>query len=232
MSKKATVQGNYQYSEANAKDAYLLRSFGWLAGKRSEHENKKGEKVYTIRRDLQVASDSVIRKTERQFEKYYTKAQKKMRCRHRWGQFFAIIFTVLGLAAGAVFFLEGLLEPIDAILGTVNDIVKDTLDSFLNNADLSAQLTGYVRYAFLGIGVISLLSVFINNARYKKRLVCPKRKYAQKYNAIARGALKEGAERLYLLKMENGSLMTQSDRRINEIGMTMRRVMDRGEEYE
>jgi len=232
MSKKATVQGNYQYSEANAKDAYLLRSFGWLAGKRSEHENKKGEKVYTIRRDLQVASDSVIRKTERQFEKYYTKAQKKMRCRHRWGQFFAIIFTVLGLAAGAVFFLEGLLEPIDAILGTVNDIVKDTLDSFLNNADLSAQLTGYVRYAFLGIGVISLLSVFINNARYKKRRVCPKRKYAQKYNAIARGALKEGAERLYLLKMENGSLMTQSDRRINEIGMTMRRVMDRGEEYE
>ena len=232
MSKKATVQGNYQYSEANAKDAYLLRSFGWLAGKRSEHENKKGEKVYTIRRDLQVASDSVIRKTERQFEKYYTKAQKKMRCRHRWGQFFAIIFTVLGLAAGAVFFLEGLLEPIDAILGTVNDIVKDTLDSFLNNADLSAQLTGYVRYAFLGIGVISLLSVFINNARYKKRRVCPKRKYAQKYNAIARGALKEGAERLYLLKMEDGSLMTQSDRRINEIGMTMRRVMDRGEEYE
>ncbi|MBO4538862.1 MAG: hypothetical protein J5781_01185 [Clostridia bacterium] len=232
MSKKATVQGNYQYSEANAKDAYLLRSFGWLAGKRSEHENKKGEKVYTIRRDLQVASDSVIRRTEKEFEKFYTKTQKKMRRRHRWGQAFAIIFTVLGIAAGAVFFLEGLLEPIDQILGTVNDLVKNTIDSVLNNATLAEEITGYVRYAFLGIGVISLLSVFINNARYKKRRVCPKRKYAQKYNAIARSALKEGAERLYLLKMENGSLMTQSDRRINEFGMTMRRVMDRGEEYE
>ncbi len=232
MSKKATVQGNYQYSEANAKDAYLLRSFGWLAGKRSEHENKKGEKVYTIRRNLQVASDSVIRKTEKQFEKYYAKAQKIMKRRHGWGQFFAILFTVLGLASGAVFFLEGLLEPIDAILGTVNDLVRDMLNSVLNNADLSAELTGYVRYVLLGIGAISLLSVFINNARYKKRRVRPKRKYAQKYNAIARSSLKEGAERLYLLKMENGSLMTQNDRRINEFSMTMRRAMDRGEEYE
>lgn len=232
MSKKSTVQGNYQYSEANAKDAYLLRSFGWLAGKRSEHENKRGEKVYTIRRDLQIAGDPVIRKCERQFEKFYTKAQKKMKCRHRWGQFFAILFAVVGLLAGAVFFLEGLFEPIDEILGTINGIIKDTVESAINDAALAADITGYVRYVFLGIGAISLLSIFINGARYRKRRVCPKRKYAKKYDSIARGALKEGTDRLYLLKRENGALMTQSDRRMNELGITMRRVMDGGEEYE
>ena len=232
MSRKATVQGNYQYSEANAKDAYLLRSFGWLTGKRSEHENKKGEKVYTIRRDLQIAADPVIRKTERQFDNFYTKAQKKMKRRHRWGQLFAILFAVVGLAAGAVFFLEGLFAPIDEILASANGIIKDTVDSVLGDAALAETVAEYVRYLLLGIGGISLISIFINNARYKKRRACPKRKYAKKYNSIARGALKEGGERLYLLKMENGSLMTQSDRRMNDLGVTMRRVMDRGEEYE
>ena len=201
---KATVSGNYQYSEANAKDAYLLRSFGWLIGKRSEHENRKGEKVYTIRRDLQIAGDPVIRKTEKQ----------------------------IGAIAGGVFFLKGLFAPLDEIIDTLNTTIRDTIDSVLNDFDLAGQITEYVRYLFLGIAGISFISIFINAARYRKRRVCPKRKYAKKYNSIARGALKEGAARLYLLKMENGALMTQSDRRMNELGITMRRVMDNGEDYE
>ena len=232
MSKKAAISGNYQYSEANAKDAYMLRAFGWLIGKRSEHENKKGEKVYTIRRDLQIAGDPVIRKAEKQFDQFNNKAQKTMKRRHGWGQFFAILFTVLGLLVGGVFFLKGLFAPIDEILDTVNTTIKDTVDSLLNNADISEMVVEYVRYLFLGIGGISLISIFVNSARYKKRRACPKRKYAKKYNSIARGALKEGADRLYLLKIENGSLMTQSDRRMSELGMTMRRVMDNGEDYE
>ena len=229
---KATVSGNYQYSEANAKDAYLLRSFGWLIGKRSEHENRKGEKVYTIRRDLQIAGDPVIRKTEKQFEQFNTKTQKKMKRRHGWGQFLAILFTVIGAIAGGVFFLKGLFAPLDEIIDTLNTTIRDTIDSILNDFDLAGQITEYVRYLFLGIAGISFISIFINAARYRKRRVCPKRKYAKKYNSIARGALKEGAARLYLLKMENGALMTQSDRRMNELGITMRRVMDNGEEYE
>ena len=232
MSRRVAVSGNYQYSEANAKEAYMLRSFGWLVGKRSEHENKKGEKVYTIRRDLQIAGDPVIRKAEKQFEQFNTKAQKTMKRRHGWGQFFAILFMVVGILAGNIFFLKGVFAPIDGIVDTLNDMIKNIVDPIMKNAEISEMIVEYVPCLFLAIGGISFISILINSARYKKRSSCPKRTYAKKYNSIARGALKKGADRLYLLKRENGALMTQSDRRMNELGMTMRRVLDNGEDYE
>ena len=91
----------------------------------------------------------------------------------------------------------------------------------------------YIPYALLAIGGISLISVFINKARYQKRLVLPKRKYARKYNAIAQSAVKEGSERVYALKAENRYLMTKNDRKLADLGNAFQRVMDRNvDEYE
>ncbi len=228
---KVTVQGNYQFSEANMKEAAQLRSFGWLVGRRTEHENKKGEKVYTIRRELDYAADPVLRKSEKEYEKYVGKAQKKMKRRHGWGQFFAILFTVIGLAVGAVLMLAGMVEAIGNIVDPVIDSVKEMAEGMLD-ADTLDMVVSFVPYVFFGIGGISLLSFFINKGRYKKRLITPKRKYAKKYNAIARNALASGAERVRVLKEEKKYLMTRSDRRISEIGSTFQRVMDRNGEVE
>ena len=233
MARKVTVQGNYQYSEANIKQAMLLHSFGWLIGRRTEHENKKGEKVFTIRRDLQIASDGFVRKAEKKFNAYHNKAQKKMKCRHRWGLFFAILFTVIGAAAGACFMLADMLEPLGDIINPIKDTVEDLLLQYNVGEDIVALIMDYIPYAFFGIAGISLIFIFINGARYKKRLAVPKRKYARKYNAIAQSALKEGNDRVYALKAENRYLMTGNDRKLADLGATFQRLMDRNvDEYE
>lgn len=228
---KVTVQGNYQFSEANMKDAAQLRSFGWLVGRRTEHENKKGVKVFTIRRELDYAADPILRKSEKEYEKYVGKAQKKMKRRHGWGQFFAIVFTIVGLAVGGVLLAAGFVAAIGDIINPVFDSVKEMFEGTLD-AETLDMIISYIPYAFLGIGGISLLSIFINKGRFKKRLITPKRKYAKKYNAIARNALASGAERVRVLKEEKKYLMTRSDRRISEIGSTFQRVMDRNGEVE
>ena len=100
-------------------------------------------------------------------------------------------------------------------------------------ADAAGMFKDYGAYAFFAIGGISLLSIFINAARSKKRLFAPKRAYAKKYDAISRSALKEGANRVVAIKADKGYLMTRNDRKMADIGAAFQWAMDRNvDEYE
>ena len=229
--KKITVQGNYQYTDATLKDANLFRAFGWLTNFRSEHEGKKGEKLYSIRRDVEIAGDPVIRKAEKDYKKYCGKAQKKMTCRHRWGQFFAILFTVLGIVAGANLLVVGLgIAPDIEFLNILPDMVKGIELPFELPLDATTMFGG----AAAAIGVISFIAIFCNKSRFKKRMAQPKRKYAVKYAGFVHNAQKNGNDRLYELKSEKPYLMTKNDRKMSDLGDTMARVMNRGnvDEYD
>ena len=233
MAKKVTVQGGYQYSEADIKVANQMHAFGWLIGRRTEHENNKGQKVFTVRRDLQIGTDPIVKKSEKKYNTYVNKAAKKMKCRHRWGQFFAILFTVVFLLAGAAFILGNMVEAIGNFTGGIADMVVETVEGIDMIADYAEMIGDYFPYALIGIGVISLISIFVNQGRYKKRLFAPKRKYARKYKTIAQNALRDGSERVLALKNDNRYLMTRSDKKLADLGNTFQRVMNRGEdEYE
>lgn len=226
-------EGDYQYGEANIRLANALHTFGWLTGRKTQHENKKGEKVYTIRRDLQIGTDPIVKKAESQWKgliRYYDKAkskkgQKRMTRKHGWGQFFAILCMIVFGLVGATFMFA---EQIDGLIGGEEGLIVPIVDEvkgmIADNVSFIADYVEFLPYVFFVIAGISLISIFINNGRYKKRS-----------NAAINvdNAIKDASERICELKANNRYLMTSSDKKIADIGRTFQRVMDRNvDEYE
>lgn len=199
MAKKTKFIGDYQYDKVTLKEANYLRAFGWLTNFKSEHEGKKGEKLYSIRRDKDIALDPVIKINEKTYKKYYSSyeaavspvktAEKKYKNAHRWSTLFAILGIV-----GAVFILGYfLLIKNDAFSGAasfkavtdwfkmnlnttkimdkVTEVFNDGLFKMGDGDGISIEIRDFVIYA-AAAGIVGIISMICAIAQACKLKAC------------------------------------------------------------